>query len=358
MSHSGFQPRLRVVSSSFALDQGGIARVGRLMSKALAQSDIEFDLLALDDKVADRSLGIGYTTCGGSRARYLSALWPGAVSHTHHFYNHMGLARAHPRLPLVKRPYMTWIFGIDAWGPVKPAYLAAAHGASRILSISNFTKERASRENAVFERAKVCWLATEEDESPATPASFSGPPTVLVVSRISSLEGYKGHDALIALWPEISAAVPGARLLIAGGGDGLAALRARIGASPVADAIEVLGFVEEAQMPALWRRAHVFAMPSRGEGFGLVYIEAMRHGVPVIASIHDAGQEVNAHGETGFNVSLDHAADLKDKVVTLLRNPDLAQRMGAAGRERWRTHFRFSAFRDRFVPLVREFMSR
>jgi glycosyltransferase involved in cell wall biosynthesis len=47
-------------------------------------------------------------------------------------------------------------------------------------------------------------------------------------------------------------------------------------------------------MVALWRRAHVFAMPSRGEGFGLVYIEAMRYGVPVIASIHEKRAEMQA----------------------------------------------------------------
>jgi phosphatidylinositol alpha-1,6-mannosyltransferase len=128
--------------------------------------------------------------------------------------------------------------------------------------------------------------------------------------------------------------------------------------SPARESIEFLGFVPEDDMPALWRRAHVFAMPSRGEGFGLVYIEAMRYGVPVIASIHDAGQEVNLDGETGFNVSLDRPREISDRLVELLSSPSLLRQMGAAGRRRWHELFRFSAFKRRFLPIVDAFLER
>ena len=78
-------------------------------------------------------------------------------------------------------------------------------------------------------------------------------------------------------------------------------LRAQADASAAASNIEFTGFLPQGQIDALWSRAHVFAMPSRQEGFGLVYIEAMRRGLPVIASTQDAGQEINLHGVTGFN---------------------------------------------------------
>jgi phosphatidylinositol alpha-1,6-mannosyltransferase len=146
--------------------------------------------------------------------------------------------------------------------------------------------------------------------------------------------------------------------VIAGAGPDASRLRKLAAESPAKESIEFRGFVPEEDMVALWRRAHVFAMPSRGEGFGLVYIEAMRYGVPVIASIHDAGQEVNVDGQTGYNVSLDRPGELGDRLVELLSSPSLARQMGAAGRARWHEHFRFSAFKRRFLPIVDAFLER
>jgi phosphatidyl-myo-inositol dimannoside synthase len=108
-------------------------------------------------------------------------------------------------------------------------------------------------------------------------------------------------------------------------------------------------------LPDIWKSTVVFAMPSRGEGFGLSYIEAMRWGVPVIASTHDAGREVNIHNETGLNVDLEHQSELADALIELLRDRDLARRMGAAGQRRWREHFCYSAFRKRFLGELKYF---
>ncbi len=116
------------------------------------------------------------------------------------------------------------------------------------------------------------------------------------------------------------------------------------------------GFVQDDQMNEIWKKTKILAMPSRGEGFGLVYIEAMRHGRPVIASIHDAAQEININGETGFNVDLDVPGQLADRIVYLLTHQKEAIQMGENGRQRWKEHFRFSAFRDRFVPILNEFI--
>jgi phosphatidyl-myo-inositol dimannoside synthase len=95
-------------------------------------------------------------------------------------------------------------------------------------------------------------------------------------------------------------------------------------------------------------------MPSRGEGFGLVYADAMRHGLPVIASSHDAGAEIVADGVTGFCVSLDVPAELSRRLCELLDAPRHAEAMGQAGQRRWQEHFRFSAFRDRFGRILDE----
>jgi phosphatidylinositol alpha-1,6-mannosyltransferase len=174
-----------------------------------------------------------------------------------------------------------------------------------------------------------------------------------MVSRVN--EPYKGHDELIDCWPRVAAAIPGARLTFAGRGGRLEAVRARAEASPVAAAIEVLGFVPDDQLDDLYASADVFAMPSRGEGFGFVYTEAMRHGLPVIASQHDAGREVNVDGETGYNVNMDRPEELPDRLIRLLSDPAHAASLGAASRRRWETHFRASAFESRLDRHLSDF---
>ncbi|MGA9824630.1 MAG: glycosyltransferase family 4 protein, partial [Methylocystis sp.] len=202
----------------------------------------------------------------------------------------------------------------------------------------------------------VCWLATEENDVPERASDFGGPPTVLILARVDTSEMYKGHVELIDCWPSVMAAIPDARLLIAGGGDGLDILRARAGASAAASNIEFTGFLPQSQIDALWSRAHVFAMPSRQEGFGLVYIEAMRRGLPVIASTQDAGQEINLHGVTGYNVDLEREGELARRTIELLSNKALARQFGENGREHWRANFCFSAFRRRMEPILTEFL--
>jgi phosphatidylinositol alpha-1,6-mannosyltransferase len=133
-------------------------------------------------------------------------------------------------------------------------------------------------------------------------------------------------------------------------------MRARAAASPAASRIEFRGFVPDEALPAIWAQTSVLAMPSRGEGFGLVYIEAMQRAVPVVASIHDAAPEINRDGETGYNVDLDRPDELPERLIALLKDPALAARLGENGQRRWQAHFCYSAFERRFTPLLRDFL--
>jgi glycosyltransferase involved in cell wall biosynthesis len=81
----------------------------------------------------------------------------------------------------------------------------------------------------------------------------------------------------------------------------------------------------------------------------------MRWGIPVVASTHDSAQEVNIHNVTGLNVDLDREHQLRDSLVELLRDRDLAARLGASGQARWQKHFSYSAFRKRFSAELEYF---
>jgi phosphatidylinositol alpha-1,6-mannosyltransferase len=272
-----------------------------------------------------------------------------ALTHDAFIYDHLGVARAHPRLPGLRRPHAVWIHGIDVWENAPATYLAAAQRADLLLCNSHYTRQRAHELHGLFDKAEVCWLGTEEDDPPILAPGFSGPPTVLIIGRI---DRPKGHEELIKCWPQVRSAVSDARLVVVGGGPRLDDVRAAAQRSSAASAIEVKGFVPETEIDAIWRSAHVLAMPSRGEGFGLVYIEAMRRSIPVIASVHDAAQEVNLDGSTGFNVDLGRKDELPDRIIQLLRDTSLAASIGKNGLAHWQKNFRFSAFEQRMRPLL------
>jgi phosphatidylinositol alpha-1,6-mannosyltransferase len=357
---SDLNQRILLAADSLYPGNGGICRVARLMGKILAEGvcDNRWQAKALvySDREARTDLGIPVNTVAGSRLRFILANNMASFRYTHFLYDFVGMSRAHWHMRTHRRPRLIWIHGIEIWENTRPDRIRSANKADFLISNSAYTRQRAEAAHGGFDRAKVCWLATEEDDIPELP-QFNGPPTVLIVARIE--EGrYKGHDALIECWPDVIAAVPDARLVIVGRGPGLGNLTKKASQSTASASIEIKGFVADEHMPQIWSDAWVFAMPSLGEGFGLVYIEAMRYGIPVVASIHDAAPEINLDGITGYNVNLDNRSELSDRLIFLLRNPDESKKLGLQGQARWSQNFNFSSFRSRFLPLLNEFLTR
>lgn len=359
-------PSILLAAESLAAGNGGICRVARLMAKVLAgeaaAGRMRAHAIAFRDHHDEARLGLAVTACGGSRLRFVLGVRRGLWRSSHALYDFAGMGRAHHAYRPSPVPSACWMHGIDVWPPVRPDYLAVLAGADRLLVNSQHTRERAAAAHSELGRASVCWLATEEDVPPP-PALPASEPIALIVGRIDSgtrreWPRYKGHDALIRAWPAVVRRVPRARLVIVGDGPGRPQIEELARSSAVRDNIEFRGFVAEAELARCFTAARVFAMPSRGEGFGLVYIEAMRHGLPVIASLHDAAPEVNVDGETGFNVDLAEDSELPSRLIQLLGDPELAARFGAAGRRRWHEHFRYSAFRTRFLALLEPWWSR
>jgi phosphatidylinositol alpha-1,6-mannosyltransferase len=179
-----------------------------------------------------------------------------------------------------------------------------------------------------------------------------GPKVVLVVARMISDERYKGHDQLLDAWPAVLAAIPEAQLVFAGTGDDVPQLRARATHLGIAGSVVFTGFVSEPVLASLYRKATLLAMPSRDEGFGLVYLEAMAHRLPCIGSIHDAAGDVIEEGVTGFLVDQSDVVALADRIVRLLGNDARRAEMGARGHARLVQQFGYERFRDRLLSLL------
>lgn len=347
--------RLGVVSIS-RRGADGVSYVARLVERAVAElagaPAWALDLMPAREGVVTRA----------ERARFLAAVaaaqLAGRVDAL--MFTHLGPARVQRWVPRARRvPYGVFVHGIEMLPEnMTDDRLQVLAGAALRVANSHFTARRTAALYPDIGAVEPCPLAL----LPAGPSAGSpdgelmtrvaASDVVLLVGRMSASERYKGHDQLIEAWPAVLSVVPGAQLVFVGGGDDADRLARKAQSAGLGDRMLFTGRVSDATLDALFARASVFAMPSTGEGFGLVYLEAMRAGLPCIASPDDGGADVVVDGETGLLVPQADRAGLAGAVVRLLGDRALARAFGAAGRRRFESHFRFEHFRDRFGALI------
>jgi len=157
-------------------------------------------------------------------------------------------------------------------------------------------------------------------------------PIVLFVATLDAAHYFKGLRVLLAALPLL----PAATLVVVGGGDRRQAYESEARAAGLASRVRFVGPVSEAELPCHFALADVVSVPSitRGEAFGLVIVEAMATGKPVVASRLPGVRSVVDDGTTGLLAEPGDAADLAAKLRVALDDPILARRMGARGRQK------------------------
>jgi phosphatidyl-myo-inositol dimannoside synthase len=165
---------------------------------------------------------------------------------------------------------------------------------------------------------------------------LTGRPVVVCVSR---LVPRKGQDTLIKAWPDVLRQVPGAALLIVGGGSYSATLQQMAERASLTPHVRFTGAVPEDELPAHFAAGDVFAMPCRTrrggldvEGLGIVYLEASAAGLPVVGGDSGGAPDAILEGETGYVVPGTDTAALAARLTGLLTDPAGARAMGEKGR--------------------------
>ena len=257
--------------------------------------------------------------------------------------------------PLVRRgaALLPVLVGVEAWRPLSWAQQRVLRSARRVVAISHHTAREFKRANAAFEQlpVDVCWPATPPLATPAKESSAAGRPYALIVGRMSAEERYKGHDLLIDLWPDIVQSAPAARLVVAGTGDDATRLQRRVNDGGLGDAIQFVGPQTPEALAALYRDSAFLVMPSRHEGFGFVFLEAMSAGRACIGAPGSA-QEIIVDGDTGLIADPERPRDVRDAVVKLFQHADLAARMGEAGERRAREVFSMARFTRELAAIA------
>jgi phosphatidylinositol alpha-1,6-mannosyltransferase len=278
-------------------------------------------------------------------------------------FTHIGIARAQLRVPKQwRRPYAVMLHGIEAWNATLDRDRLDVMRQARVrLAISPHTARRVAAAHPNLPPIETCLLGLMPDDEhpdrvPGDVRVDYGPHAVVIVGRMSSAERYKGHDQLLLAWPRVLAEVPDASLVIVGRGDDVERLHMKAAALGIGRNVYFPGFLPDAAVRSVMRHAALFAMPSRGEGFGLVYLQAMRAGIPCLGSRDDAAVDVIVDGETGLLVPKQDPEAIAGAVARLLTDETMRRRMGDAGRRRFESTFTYPRFRARLATtLVRAF---
>jgi phosphatidyl-myo-inositol dimannoside synthase len=378
LAREGKAQALRLIGLfSELLAPGGVQLAGRMIATALGEIssrlDCPLELLSLNDKPGLNEMpaacrAVPFRGFGRAKARFvvsaLKAARKGSAEDSRI------VIAAHPNLAVpaawmkkVARNVKTIVVshGIEVWEPLAAGRMRALQGADLALAPSGFTVRKLSEVQGVAaERViRLPWPLDPEylqfaqaPEKLPPPENFPSGRVVLTVGRWAAWERYKGADELIAATAQLRAEIPDLQLAIVGSGDDVARLRQAAVASGAGERIHFFEGLRREEVAACFARSEIFALPSTGEGFGLVFLEAMAYATPVIGAAAGGIPDLIANGENGILVPGRDARQLAEAIQRLLRDETLRRKMGRRGAEKVRQEYSFEVFRDRLEDIL------
>jgi len=328
----------------------GVSCLSRQIVSALAAPVVVVSLHDASERTSD------LRSAGGSRLRFVAdALALGLLCDrtTTIVCSHAHLAPV-ARLMAWRGAEVTYVLcGIEAWVPLRFVERAAL-AAGRLVAISAHTAREFKAANRSFADVpvEVCHPGLPPSDDPS---GEPGDLAALIVGRMSASEAYKGHESLLRLWPSILERHPRAELWMVGDGDDRPRLEALASQLGIGGAVTFTGCASDAELDRRYRRCRFFVMPSRHEGFGLVFLEAMRAGKACIGA-PGAAAEIIQHGVTGLIADPLCGDELHDAMVQLFADPAQCAAFGRAGAARFHAEFTAARFAARFAaraPLGR-----
>ncbi len=238
-----------------------------------------------------------------------------------------------PLARMIKRsariPNILLAYGIDAWHVRSPARKRALRDADLVLSISRYTRDWLIEKIGVDSRRVALLAPTFSAEqfsirakSPKLLQQYRlcpDTPVILTVCRLADEERYKGYDQIIKALPKILTAVPNAHYVLVGNGPDRPRVEKLIRESGVQSNITLTGYVADEELAGYYNLCDIFAMPSKAEGFGIVYLEALACGKPVLAGNRDGSRDALVDGELGLLVDADDTDEIAGEIIRVLR---------------------------------------
>jgi len=303
---------------------------------------------------------------GGSRWRFMLAMLFRPMQADTLFVAHINLAPAvwllkwrYPRMKVIAIAH-----GIEVWGKMSLMKKWLLRRADRLITVSQFTKDKLIHVQGI-DGNKIAVLPNCLDPYFTPPARTDKPnyllerhaldarqKTLLTITRLSAWEAYKGYDNILRCIPELTGRWPDLLYVIGGKYDAtekqrLDAIIAELG---IQKNVRMIGFIPDEELTDYYCLADVFVMPSKKEGFGLVFIEAMACGTPAIGGNLDGSVEALVPGVLGQAVNPDDRTEIADAIRSALRE----SRDAAALQQQVMDRFNYKAYQAQFAKVIME----
>jgi phosphatidylinositol alpha-1,6-mannosyltransferase len=251
--------------------------------------------------------------------------------------SHINLALLGLLIKLLNPKTKVWLIahGIEVWRPLSFHKRQLLKRCDKVICVSAFTKAQMYKWHKT-NPAKCIVLNNALDPFMKVPATFKKPaylldrygindigPVLFTLTRLASTELYKGHDRVINAVAGLKHQYPGIKYVLAGKYDHDEGERIKqlIYAAGVTDHVILPGFIKEDELPDHFLMADVFVLPSKKEGFGIVFIEALACGLPVICGNADGSVDAIRNGELGTAINADNETELKNCIANQLSEP-------------------------------------
>ncbi|MDZ8094255.1 MAG: glycosyltransferase family 4 protein [Nostoc sp. DedQUE05] len=261
-------------------------------------------------------------------------------------------------------PYWVVAHGLEVWDIENKATKFALEKADKIISVSNYTRQRLLQDTNI-DSEKIVILPNTFDASKfpinSKPTYLlkrynltDEQPVILTVTRLGSMAKYKGYDQILHALVKVRSHLPNVHFILAGKGDDILRIKALVTNLNLQDCVTIAGFVPEQELCDHYNLCDVFALPSKGEGFGIVFLEALACGKPVLAGNQDGSIDPLAEGKLGCLVDPDNVEEIADNLIQILQgdcsNPVIYQPEYL--QQKTIEAFDFSQFRESLAKLI------
>lgn len=225
----------------------------------------------------------------------------------------------------VNRKYIVLTHGIDVWHITNRMKIKGLKEAHLITTVSNFTKSKIL-EQIPEAKNKITFLPNTIDGSVFYPKSKpiylikehglkKDDKIILTVARLKKTEEYKGYYKILDILPDVVREIPGIKYILIGSGDDLENIQNYIEEKNLEKMVILTGYVPDNKLVDYYNLCDVFVMPSKKEGFGIVFLEALACGKPVIAGNKDGSVDAILNGNLGALVDPDNLEQITESII-------------------------------------------
>ncbi|MFD2864282.1 glycosyltransferase family 4 protein [Mucilaginibacter antarcticus] len=356
---------------------GGIQKMTRTLAHALTEvarrNQWTFKLWSVYDRDSDVMpqyiLPANFTGFGLKRPKFtVKSL---ALAHTSDvvILSHINMAVVGLAIKLLNPSCKVWVIahGIEVWRPLSKVKKLLIEKCDKIICVSNFTKQEIIRRHQT-NAGKCVVLNNAVDSFMVPPTNFTKPAYLLdryklskedvilfTLTRLAATEQYKGYEQVIKVIDKLKLKIPNIKYVLAGQYDAIeeARIKQLVAEHHVEDHVILTGFIPEKELPDHFIMADLFVLPSKKEGFGIVFIEALACGLPVICGNVDGSMDAIRNGDLGHAVNPDDLEEIENTLAQYLKQP-LTIEKRAALQKQCLQHFNEDIYIDKLHQLLTE----